>query len=752
MAIDELIYNGKAYTKIRKGGAKCLKQESVSLSSLPIDTLTVTVVDESHWRFPIGSVKKKDQAQYLWTTQGYPIVTKLSNENLEDYTYGAPVLFYHDGALLGRFYLEKITKVGKWDWSFSCISDMGLLNTSQHYGGIYSGEKAGTVIADIIGNIIPYTLSTDLQNVELYGRLPVASRRNNLRDVLFAIGAQLTRAADGTAIFSAYEPEPTPVPITANTFYKTGGSVNRGTPATQALVTEHSFAARDSDPVETLYDGEISGEDIVTPKGARVNGVLITFDEPHHSYSVSSATLLESGANYAVIGSSAYGVLTGKAYTHTQRILARDGRPASTPNVVQSSACQLVNIRNSPGIADRVIAYYGYATEVTMDMILTNQKPGDFVTFTDPYGDQRQGYIQSLEITVSKVLKARATIICDFIPPVDIPVILYHETFSENAVWVVPEGVESVRVVLIGGGPGGQSGGAGQSGGTTSNTRSGSHTGLFPSKWFIRDPSVGGEGGVGGSPAADGGNVFSTSIAVTPGQSFEITIGACGIGGASNSSTSPRDGSPGGATTFGEYSSASGSPIPDGYLEEVSGQTYAAPGTIAGSPGGKGVGVSSNTSSSDRVTSIAVPSGVSGYSPGQMQINEVNNQQFSGDLDTATGILRNYWYKGLGGGAARGSDGGNNSGRNGGRGGSATQKPSAPTTRGNGGNGGHGGGGGGGFGAGVSERVTSGDSLPTGGTTAITAGSPGGGGNGGPGGDGARGICFIYYYAPEKSE
>lgn len=723
MAINELKYKNTTITTLRD--ASCMLNESISLSTLPVDTLTATVVDEE------GTLKSLFDAQQ----------------------YGEVVRYFHSGSQFGKFYLEEIEQVGPIDWRFNCISDIGLLVSSDHYGGLYNGEKASVVIADVIGGVIPYTLDAALQEVEIYGWLKKASRRDNLRDVLFAIGGTIRRDAEGDCVITPYEADPEPYPILSSSFYKTGGSVTGGTPATQAVLTEHAFAARDTDAVETLFDGEIVGEEIVTPKGSTVTGIIVVFDEPHYDLTVQSATILESGVNYAVLGSSAYGLLTGKKYTHTQRTLTRDGEATGTPNIVQSSQCALVNIRNSPSVADRIIAFYGYATKVTTDLIVTTQRPGDFVSFTDPYGISREGYIQSLEITMSKVMKALATIVCNFVPPVDVPMYFHHELIFSNQEWTVPDGVESVRVVCIGGGPGGYSGGAGKKGGTTSRTRSGSDR-QWNTKYATRDASVGGTGGVAGPGAATGGKVYSTTIEVTPGQKFQITIGQGGAGAPTNSSEDPVAGSPGGATTFGTISSESGDPVENGYFEEVTGHTYGKKGS-PGVAGGDGVGVDpDNESGGEDFSPIKVPAGVGSWVPGMDQDNTVYTTSQSGASNTEAGRLTTGWLRGLGGGAAQGANGGSSAekSRVGGNGATPPSAPAAVTNPGDGGNGGHGGGGGGGFGGYGQSRFRSGSIgvMPTGSVSTGSASTPGSGGNGGPGGKGAPGACFLYYYSPEE--
>lgn len=756
MEMNRLVYKGTTYELIRS--ARCSKSESISLSSLPVDTLSVTVVDQRHWDFPLSA---PDQLLIV-PSDGLPIVLKLSNDKLSEYKYGDVVQYYHGSSLVGKFYLENIEQVGKWDWKFSCLSDMGMLISSEHYGGLYNGTKAKDLIADIIGGIIPYTLDTSLQDVEVYGWLPKATRRDNLRDVLFYIGAQVVKDENGDSVFKPYDPEPVPYEVSSSNFYKAGGSVTQGTPATQVILTEHAYAARETDETVLLYEGEIVGEDITTPKGQNVVGGIVIFNEPHYDFQVTSTELIEYGVNYAVLGPSAYGSLTGKRYTHTQRILTRNGKPNNIPNTIRSSKCTLVNIRNSPSIANRLIAYYGYALKVQMDLVLTTQKPGDYIKFIDPYGQYQTGYIQSLDITMSKDMKARANIICGFVPPTDIQTEFQHEFFFSSTVWTVPDGVTSVRVVLIGGGPGGYSGGAGKPGGSNSRTRSGSDR-QWNTKYAIRDASVGGAGGVAGPGAATGGKVYSTTIDVTPGQKFQITIGQGGAGAPSNSSTDPVAGSPGGATTFGSISSESGSPVNNGYFEEVTGVTYAKQGS-PGIAGGDGVGVDpNNESNDDNFSPIKVPAGVGSWVPGQYQSNQVFYTNHSGsNLSEAGSLTINILY-GLGGGAAQGANGNSapsyeSSGstslsRYGADGATPPSAPAAATIAGNGGNGGHGGGGGGGFGGYGQSRFRSGTSAeqPTGSVSPGNPSKPGNGGNGGPGGKGAPGACFLYYYTQKET-
>lgn len=748
MAINELVYNNHTFSRIRS--AKARFSESVSLSSLPVDTLTVTVV-EGDAGIPAPSPVLPLAATHLLSS-GMALITAPQpidrptvgpyTRSLNEYSYGEVVSFYHSGKRICKFYLESIKQVGKWDWTFSCISPVGMLITSDHYGGIYTGQKAGDVIANIIGGIVPYTIDSKLAEAEVYGWLPKATRRNNLRDVLFASNAAVEYNSNGDLHFYQYGKQPEPKTLQASAFYL-GGSVNNGTPATEAIVIEHNFVARTVDETVTLYDGEASGTSIVTPMGKTVTGVLVEFKEPIHDLKITGASILESNPNYAVISSTGYANLTGQRYTHTERQAVQKSEVKSSPNVVQSGQCTLVNIRNSKVTSERVIAFYGYAHRVAVDLLYHGEKCGEYVSFVDPYGNGRVGYIESLELVFSKEIKASASIVCGFIPPFDIPLKLKSETFTSNTTWTVPEGVTQVRVVCIGGGSAGYSGYNGSTGGpgvtyqgSNERTYNGS---VYRTAWKGITAGTAGAPGNGGEPG-NGGKIFSGTMDVTPGQKISVTIGSGGTGRSGNHVA----GNDGGATTFGSFSSANGAVSPSGYVEEITGKTYANRGASSGVAGKKGGSSTKNTSVVAQCTAGETLSyGGSTYSPGVY-----NGTNVPLGSQSSSGYYTYSVTQGLGGGPAAGRNGGNQSGGNGGAG-ATPVAPAASTNPGQGGSGGHGGGGGGAPGGQETYWGEGKDVNPP--TIYYPSNmSYGAGGTGGPGGNGAPGICFIYYYVPEE--
>lgn len=487
-----------------------------------------------------------------------------------NYTYGAAVLCYWKGDLLGRFYMTSMLRVGKELWQITAVSPVGLLGKQRHYGGIYRGETFEAVTADIIGGAVPYSIDDILKTQAVYGYLPVSTRRDNLHQLLFAMGASV-RKDEGGDIFITALRDDTASEIPDGRIFE-GGSVKHTDISAKVIVHEHTFNAYDTDEEVKLYDGEVAAETITTPMGATVTGSIVLFSEAMHDLTVESGTILESGVNYAVLSPGGGVILRGKKYTHAMRAVVRPAE--ATADVTENShvveKATLVSILNSESVADRLYSYYTSAETIETDIVVDGERPGDSVTFNDPFDSPAAGLITSMVMTPSGILRAEVEIVKGFSPNSD-PGNAYSslDTFAEDGIWVSPV-TGKARIVLIGGGDGGWSGGDGEAG----------------------DYSVGAGYGQAGTPGVaglygNGGRILVATVDVVEGESYAITIGKGGTGGVNSGKTSVQGGL-GTATTFGDlYTSALGSPSSSGYTELFSGNIYGKRGK-SGIPGGKG--------------------------------------------------------------------------------------------------------------------------------------------------------------------
>ena len=701
--MNKLIYKGKTYEGKSLLSTDIYMGDSLAAETLSVDTLTSDVRD---YQLQVRCMAAENM---LVAANGMLLAGQVSKTGLKTYRYGEEVEFRRGDDLVGRYYLQNIKRTGNYTYRISAVSSIGLLLTDTYYGGIYSGITVAELVSDIINGTIRYTLDASLASQPVYGWLKKSSRRDALKEVLFAMGGQIRKDKNGDIVI-APQSSSDPYEIPADDLYQ-GGDVAGLSPASAVKLTEHIFIALPGNEEVTLFDGEAAAEPIITPAGRRVMGVLVGFSEPFHDLKADNVTILESGANYAVLGQSSSAVLTGKKYAHTERVLTASANTGASPNVVTSNSCTIVNLLNAENVLNRLAAYYGAGKSTSADIVLTIQRPGDAVSLSDPFGEKTDGYISELDLSVSNRIKARATIISGYIPTASGNYYEHVAVLTEDTEFVMPpECKGKARVVVISGGDGGGLGSPGEEGGKAS-----------PDKY-----GTAGEGGEPGTPG-NGGKIYVETIQASPGQRFAVKIGKGGKG-----ATVDTEAEAGGETTFGTLSSANGRSSPEGYVNLFDGSIYGDIG-IDGIPGGRGSGA--GESGTEVVPGDDVKYKGETYHPG-----EQGDKKVSGDT---------YALGGLGGGPAAGAPGGdgergalsNNPGgtifADGGPGGKGAVPVKADNglRRGQGGGAGHGGGGGGGGGPAKSED----------GENYQWPGDGGSGGDGGEGGNGAPGIVLVYY-------
>ena len=657
-------------------------------------------------RSPIGDVLTID-------TLEFDVVSE--DTTLTNFIRNTPLTFFRDDEQMGIFYVQKISRTSINTYHFACTSTVGLLDETYHDGGIYTGETVKEVCEDICSPLTVYT-KTNLQNIKLYGWLPIATRRENLTQVLFAIGATFKVDFDGAIrIEGLWSGEAST--IDAGEIYASG-TVDYATPVTEVIVTEHAYSQSATETTELF-------------KGTTSAGDKITFDEPCYDLAASGFSILASGANWATV-SAGSGVLMGKKYTHVTRQVMQQIKPKTrelvtqSDNTVKVENATLVSLVNATAVAERLAEYYSHNERINYKIAVKRETPGDVVKIAHPYGGTVSGCIESADITVSGKLAAEESVLIDYFPP-DIGEQEYYDTvevLTESGTWTVPENVTSIRAVLIGGGSGGSSGCEGEDGKNVYNG------------------GAGGKGGIAGAGGV-GGKVYSVEMNVTPGTNYAVQIGAGGKGGVYSAGGSVA-GTSGVQTKFGSLSSENGSSSDIGFADPVNNQFYAQAGDdgIKGGDGGSG-GEATYTSDDSKVRAGKDGGNALGYAGGKGASG--SGSKYNGQIGVSGG--------GGGGGAAMGNTGGDGDvgrlkwtnfalpeyqgsgwlakGGAGGSGGNATIIPNTPTMLGGGGGGGHGGGGGGG--GGLTQAVS---------TRSHSGGS---GGNGSSGGDGAPGCVLIYY-------
>lgn len=645
--------------------------------ALEADTLDITVLSESG---TIRNFKKNDKVEY-----------------------------FRSGSRVGVYYLQSVTRVGPKLYTLSALSAVGLLIVRPHRGGIYTGQTVAEVVAEICGDI-PVLIETVYRGIKLYGWLPIASARDSLVQVLFAIGAWLHTDENGTLRVQKLWDGAASI-IGPGSVHAANIQVKYLDPVSSVAVTEHQYIA--------------GTEDVTLFEGTAQQGDVIEFDEPAHTLTAEGFTVLESGANYAVLSAGA-GKLTGKSYVHNRRVVTRTVTEGAAENVEEITDATLVSLVNSSAVAQRMAAYYACREQLTVDVNPAGEHAGHVVSLWNEWDKQQTlACIASRETKISGLLKSRTSALVGFLPPQPETTEYYDERviLTGSGEWTVPEGVTSLRVVLVEHGADGLDGSSGASGGSVSLIVT--DTEAKPGGTWSRQPGAGGAGGAGGEGGL-GGRILSADLDVFSGTVFAYSADT--------------------ATTFGTLSAQNGSRSDAGFTDPVTGDVFGKKGddgSAGGDGGGGGSANGSNFNPGENGTGVPPNTGGAGSEGNYKRFEESETVYKNGYLLVAGGTG--------GGGAAVGNNGQDavqplTSGVRAGAGANA-EPPSGAVNYGCGGYGGNGGGGGGGAsGLYLRHGAYMYDGTPSGTWLDLAGGAGGSGSTGGPGGAG----CIIIYYRKKK--
>ena len=340
--------------------------------------------------------------------------------SLISFTYGSEVEYYKDNTLYAKYFLKDIERISKYEYILSLQSAIGLLDDTNHYGGIYTGQTASSIINEIIGGKITYTEDAIFSKIKVYGWLPIATRRDNLKQLLFAVGG-CVKKKNGIVNFSTLTVN-SPTVIPSSKVYNSG-KITYNAPASKVEVIEHQYSKVNNAEVKEIYAGEIVGSNFISPRGQQIdNGAIITWDEPYHSITFEGTTLLndEVGVNYAVVAASASAIIKGKPYVHSKLIVSRDKENyVGKEKVAKVENATLISLANSNSVVEKVMAYYDTPSTLSASIVMNDEKPLDNLTVPNQFEEESTGIVKSIEGTFgSQITKGDMEIRLSYNPPI----------------------------------------------------------------------------------------------------------------------------------------------------------------------------------------------------------------------------------------------------------------------------------------------------------------------------------------------
>ncbi len=300
---------------------------------------------------------------------------------------------YSNSELLGVFFVRSYTRTAERFYRVSAEDYIGLLDAVQFMGSIYTAKNAFELLTEIFALAkVPFEMDEPLKSENVTGWIPICTCREAVRQICFAIGAAVdTSLSDKVRIFVPSDDIVHHFPL--NEIMQGQTLVDRDKRLTEVRLTIHGYAFGDKS--KKAYDADKSGTG---------DGILVEFSNPMHDLSITSGTIVESDANYAIINASAGCVLTGIPYDHTTAVISMKnpivnaGDPA---NVASVDKMTLISADNAAARLQSTYDYYVVQGTVNSSLVLARPKgnvvakPGDMVEIETPYAGTQTARLES---------------------------------------------------------------------------------------------------------------------------------------------------------------------------------------------------------------------------------------------------------------------------------------------------------------------------------------------------------------------
>ena len=425
--------------------------------------------------------------------------------------------------------------LGVVDWSYNSMTtsaDPAVVTLSEERREIVNGM----------------TYAEGVASIPVSGWLGIATKREQLYQILFALNINMRSNSAGKLFVGGLQ-DTVIANIEDSKIYDRGKEKPVEKVRTISL-TEHVYT--DTTTAVNTFDNR---------NKASLTDAIVQFENApvvRSSVAASGLTLKAWNCNAALV--SGIGYTTGYAVDHGRvaheyMVSADiDGRDVTV------SSATLVTYLNVTDVMNRLKAFYNNAvSKIENSIVYNGEQCGNKYSFTSPFGDAVSAFLSKFSASVSTFAKLVCTFYKGYVPPAVGTSYSHFAILTGSGTWTVPSGVSKFRAVIIGGGKGGDSGFAGENG--TAMT--------YMSTVYAAE---GGDYGANGT----GGNIYEVEV-TSPAVSYSYSCGAGGNGGAEcTSHTVNNAGANGGNTTFGSYSSSSGTPVANGHQNLLNGLIYGA--------------------------------------------------------------------------------------------------------------------------------------------------------------------------------
>ena len=272
-----------------------------------------------------------------------------------------PLQIYRDNTLWACLFIDKYSENAKQTiYKITANDYIGLLDYQTFLGGIYTNKTVSSLVAEILSGF-DYTLDATLGARTVSGWIPITTKREALRRVIFAVGGMIdTSKSDKINIT---------IPETTSTSTISDSRIlayenSRSQMTTQIELTTHSYTV--SSEETELFNESLNGTK------------YLTFSSPFTNYTITGGTITSSGANYCIIsGTGSTVLLKGYEYIDNASVLSKTNSLAVSTTLEKVDSFDTTLNWNASSL---LTSLKFIKSKITAQVLLQNEKVGDMIT------------------------------------------------------------------------------------------------------------------------------------------------------------------------------------------------------------------------------------------------------------------------------------------------------------------------------------------------------------------------------------
>ena len=301
-----------------------------------------------------------------------------------------PVEVWSNTDYMGLFFITDFSSEGGYRMNISCEDYIGILDKTTFHGNMYENVPARHVISEIMGDV-PFTLA-GMQDEVISGYIPKCSCREALQQAAFVSGAfVITHRREDVLITKLFNRT---AELSDDEVYE-GAEIETAEPVTGVELTVCSFFR--SIAQEEVFSGQVTAGD-----------TLIEWDAPAWNITVTGeAEILSQSSNHVLVRtySDRNIKVTITKYGSSKYTVSRDNSeldPGSDDNLMQITACELINPKNAGSVLARACEHIKKLRSYKCDVV-SDARSGTVISLPHLYDTEGAvtGIVESCDIQLT---------------------------------------------------------------------------------------------------------------------------------------------------------------------------------------------------------------------------------------------------------------------------------------------------------------------------------------------------------------